>query len=94
MYMYMHVCICTHTYIQMYRQRGWEKTALLVSYFFPEHEELDPTALGVVTWTPGWQVRVFIYVYTFLYMYVHTYIYICIQLLWVSSSGPQRGRCV
>jgi hypothetical protein len=24
------------------RQVGWEKTALLVSYFFPEHEELDP----------------------------------------------------
>lgn len=37
------------------RQAGWEKTALLVSYFFPEHEELDPAAgLGVVTWTDGW----------------------------------------
>lgn len=24
------------------RLDGWEKTALLVSYFFPEHEELDP----------------------------------------------------
>jgi hypothetical protein len=37
------------------RQVGWEKTALLVSYFFPEHEELDPEAgLGVVTWTEGW----------------------------------------
>ena len=37
------------------RQAGWEKTALLVSYFFPEHEELDPAAgLGVVTWTEGW----------------------------------------
>ena len=37
------------------RQAGWEKTALLVSYFFPEHEELDPQAgLGVVTWTDGW----------------------------------------
>ena len=37
------------------RQVGWEKTALLVSYFFPEHEELDPDAgLGVVTWTDGW----------------------------------------
>lgn len=36
------------------RQRGWEKTALLVSYFFPEHEELDPERFGVVTWTDGW----------------------------------------
>lgn len=37
------------------RQDGWEKTALLVSYFFPEHEELDPEAgPGVVTWTDGW----------------------------------------
>merc|ERR1711879_683153 len=37
------------------RQTGWEKTALLVSYFFPEHEELDPeTGFGVVTWTDGW----------------------------------------
>ena len=33
---------------------GWEKTALLVSYFFPEHEEFDPKKLGVVTWTEGW----------------------------------------
>jgi hypothetical protein len=33
---------------------GWEKTALLVSYFFPEHEEFDPNKLGVVTWTEGW----------------------------------------
>ena len=36
------------------RRIGWEKTALLVSYFFPEHEEFDPDKLGVVTWTPGW----------------------------------------
>jgi hypothetical protein len=37
------------------RQVGWEKTSLLVSYFFPEHEELDPDAgFGVVTWTDGW----------------------------------------
>jgi len=37
------------------RTIGWEKTALLVSYFFPEHEEIDPTGpLGTVTWTPGW----------------------------------------
>jgi len=37
------------------RQVGYEKTALLVSYFFPEHEELDPQAgVGVVTWTDGW----------------------------------------
>ena len=37
------------------RQIGWEKTSLLVSYFFPEHEELDPSAgFGVVTWTDGW----------------------------------------
>jgi hypothetical protein len=37
------------------RQAGWEKTALLVTYFFPEHEELDPDAgVGVVTWTTGW----------------------------------------
>jgi len=33
---------------------GWEKTALLVSYFFPEHEEPDPKKIGVVTWTEGW----------------------------------------
>jgi len=33
---------------------GWEKTALLVSYFFPEHEEPDPSKFGVVTWTEGW----------------------------------------
>ena len=26
------------------RRVGWEKTALLVNYFFPEHEELDPSA--------------------------------------------------
>ena len=38
-----------------YRQIGWEKSALLISYFFPEHEELDPEAgFGVVTWTDGW----------------------------------------
>ena len=36
------------------RRTGWEKTALLVSYFFPEHEELDPSRIGVVTWTEGW----------------------------------------
>ena len=37
------------------RTIGWEKTCLLVSYFFPEHEELDPDAgPGVVTWTEGW----------------------------------------
>jgi hypothetical protein len=36
------------------RQVGWEKTALLVSYFFPEHEELDGSRPGVVTWTDGW----------------------------------------
>jgi len=35
-------------------QIGWEKNALLISYFFPEHEELDPEKQGVVTWTPGW----------------------------------------
>jgi len=34
---------------------GWKKTALLVSYFFPEHEELDPSNVGVVTWTEGWE---------------------------------------
>ena len=33
---------------------GWEKTALLVSYFFPEHEDPDPNNKFVVTWTPGW----------------------------------------
>jgi len=34
------------------RQVGYEKTALLISYFFPEHEELiDPTK---VVWTDGW----------------------------------------
>ena len=36
------------------RQIGWEKNALLISYFFPEHEEPDPNKLGVVTWTDGW----------------------------------------
>ena len=36
------------------RLDGWEKTALLVSYFFPEHEEFDPEKTGVVTWTEGW----------------------------------------
>ncbi len=36
------------------RLDGWEKTALLVSYFFPEHEEPDPEQFGVVTWTEGW----------------------------------------
>mmetsp|Transcript_16939 Transcript_16939/g.27533 ORF Transcript_16939/g.27533 Transcript_16939/m.27533 type:complete len:473 (-) Transcript_16939:1534-2952(-) len=36
------------------RQIGWEKTALLISYFFPEHEEPDPNNIGVVTWTDGW----------------------------------------
>ena len=36
------------------RRIGWEKTALLISYFFPEHEELDPDKFGVVTWTDGW----------------------------------------
>lgn len=36
------------------RQVGWEKTALLVNYFFPEHEELDPAHPGVVIWTDGW----------------------------------------
>jgi hypothetical protein len=36
------------------RKIGWEKTALLISYFFPEHEEPDPDKLGVVTWTDGW----------------------------------------
>lgn len=34
---------------------GWEKTSLLVSYFFPEHEEPDANKFGVVTWTEGWQ---------------------------------------
>ena len=36
------------------RRVGWEKTALLVNYFFPEHEELDPSAPGTVIWTDGW----------------------------------------
>lgn len=36
------------------RRIGWEKNALLISYFFPEHEEPDPNKLGVVTWTDGW----------------------------------------
>jgi len=42
-----------------YEQRliGWKKTALLVSYFFPEHEEPDPNKFGVVTWTPGWEIN-------------------------------------
>jgi len=37
------------------RLAGWKKTALLVSYFFPQHEEPDPDTLGVVTWTDGWE---------------------------------------
>jgi len=37
------------------RLAGWKKTVLLVSYFFPEHEEPDPSNLGVVTWTDGWE---------------------------------------
>ncbi|KAL7538647.1 hypothetical protein ACHAWF_006158 [Thalassiosira exigua] len=37
------------------RRIGWRKTVLLVSYFFPEHEELDPARFGVVTWTDGWE---------------------------------------
>jgi len=37
------------------RQIGWKKNALLISYFFPEHEEPDPTKFGVVTWTDGWE---------------------------------------
>jgi len=36
------------------RQIGFEKTALLVNYFFPEHEELDPANPGTVVWTDGW----------------------------------------
>ena len=36
------------------RRIGWEKTALLISYFFPEHEEPDPDKFGIVTWTDGW----------------------------------------
>jgi hypothetical protein len=36
------------------RQTGFEKTALLVNYFFPEHEELDPANPGTVVWTEGW----------------------------------------
>jgi len=36
------------------RQIGFEKTALLVNYFFPEHEELDPANPGTVIWTDGW----------------------------------------
>jgi len=40
------------------RRIGWEKTCLLVSYFFPEHEELDPDqGPGVVTWTEGWHAN-------------------------------------
>mmetsp|Transcript_6788 Transcript_6788/g.19647 ORF Transcript_6788/g.19647 Transcript_6788/m.19647 type:complete len:394 (-) Transcript_6788:89-1270(-) len=37
------------------RLAGWKKTALLVSYFFPEHEELDPDRPGTVVWTDGWE---------------------------------------
>lgn len=39
------------------RRVGWAKNALLISYFFPEHEELDPNKLGVVTWTDGWETN-------------------------------------
>lgn len=35
------------------RLRGWKKMALLVTYFFPEHEELvNP---GLVEWSEGWE---------------------------------------
>ena len=37
------------------RLAGWKKMALLVNYFFPEHEEPAPGQLGVVEWTPGWE---------------------------------------
>ena len=33
------------------RQVGWEKAALLVSYFFPEHEE--PVSATEVVWSSG-----------------------------------------
>ena len=35
------------------RSAGWKKMALLVTYFFPEHEELiNP---GLVEWSDGWE---------------------------------------
>ena len=45
--MYVCVCVCVCVWVYTYttsdtRQVGWEKTSLPVSYFFPEHEEIDP----------------------------------------------------
>jgi hypothetical protein len=37
------------------RSAGWRKMALLVTYFFPEHEELARDRPGTVEWTPGWE---------------------------------------
>ena len=37
------------------RLAGWKKMCLLVTYFFPEHEELVAGEFGVVEWTPGWE---------------------------------------
>ncbi|CAL6437581.1 unnamed protein product [Bathycoccus prasinos] len=34
---------------------GWKKTALLVSFFFPEHEEL--VSPSEVVWTDGWETN-------------------------------------
>lgn len=36
------------------RRVGWEKTALLVSYFFFEYEEFDLVVFGMVIWIDGW----------------------------------------
>jgi hypothetical protein len=35
------------------RVAGWKKMALLVTYFFPEHEEL--VRPGLVEWSDGWE---------------------------------------
>jgi len=35
------------------RLAGWKKTCLLVTYFFPEHEEL--VRPGLVEWSEGWE---------------------------------------
>ena len=35
------------------RSAGWKKMALLVTYFFPEHEELIKP--GLVEWSDGWE---------------------------------------
>jgi len=37
------------------RRRGWKKMCLLITYFFPEHEDL--VRPGLVTWSEGWETN-------------------------------------